>query len=163
MSDKRTYSEKLRDPRWQKRRLEIMQRDKFSCRKCCDDTSTLNVHHRWYERGKEPWESTDECLVTLCERCHAAETEERQAEEARLIRIMRRDFFVDGLRWICDAFHYTRFDCEPEVFAEALDLFLIDPANVQKIVDAWSLHKQDQAEALSEELSPRSHPNAETP
>ncbi|MGF6636791.1 HNH endonuclease [Paraburkholderia sp. MM6662-R1] len=66
------YAEKLRDPRWQRRRLEIMQRDNFACTECGDTESTLNVHHRRYIRGVEPWDCPTAMLVTLCERCHEA-------------------------------------------------------------------------------------------
>ena len=65
-----TYSEKLKDPRWQKRRLEIMQRDSFACCKCKDAASTLHVHHKEYRKGKAPWDYPDELLETLCFRCH---------------------------------------------------------------------------------------------
>jgi hypothetical protein len=65
-----TYSEKLKDPRWQKRRLEVMDRDKFTCRKCNEATKTLNVHHRYYRKGAAPWEYPIEALITLCEPCH---------------------------------------------------------------------------------------------
>jgi hypothetical protein len=67
----KTYTEKLKDPRWQKKRLEIMQADGFRCRKCRDDKSTLNVHHLIYEKGKSPWDYPRAMLVTLCETCHA--------------------------------------------------------------------------------------------
>lgn len=73
MDRKKVYSEKLRDPRWQKRRLEIFQRDEFSCQRCQDDKSTLHVHHRRYLAGHEPWEYEDCDLVTLCESCHSEE------------------------------------------------------------------------------------------
>src|SRR4051812_4429925 len=56
-----------RDPRWQKKRLEIMQRDEFSCRKCGNDQATLNVHHTFYSPGRDPWDYPDASLVTLCE------------------------------------------------------------------------------------------------
>ena len=65
-----TYAEKLKDPRWQKKRLEIMSRDKFTCQKCDDATKTLNVHHRYYFKGAMPWDYPDNALVTLCEPCH---------------------------------------------------------------------------------------------
>lgn len=65
-----TYAEKLRDPRWQRRRLEIMQRDGFKCRDCQDAGRTLNVHHLAYVKGWEPWDYGDEYLMTLCEKCH---------------------------------------------------------------------------------------------
>lgn len=64
------YADLLKDPRWQKKRLEVMERDKFTCRSCGDTKSTLNVHHAYYEKGKMPWEYPDESLVTWCEECH---------------------------------------------------------------------------------------------
>lgn len=73
-----TYSEKLKDPRWQKRRLEIMSRDDFTCRNCSDSTKTLNVDHKIYRKGLEPWEYSDEDLWTLCEDCHGDISRARQ-------------------------------------------------------------------------------------
>lgn len=65
-----TYSEKLRDPRWQKKRLDILSRDNFTCQ-CCGDTETeLNVHHKKYKKGKEPWDYPNNFLETLCKHCH---------------------------------------------------------------------------------------------
>lgn len=72
-----SYSEKLRDPRWQKMRLEVMQRDKFTCRVCNNSEKTLNVHHRFYRKGASPWDYEPSALVTLCEDCHAAVEAER--------------------------------------------------------------------------------------
>lgn len=70
-----TYAEKLKDPRWQRKRLEIMERDGFKCRRCGEKTKTLHVHHVAYLRGKAPWEHPDTGMLTLCEGCHAiAET-----------------------------------------------------------------------------------------
>jgi hypothetical protein len=65
-----TYSEKLKDPRWQKKRLEIFKRDKFTCQLCTDKENTLVVHHKKYINGKEPWDYKNEFLITLCEKCH---------------------------------------------------------------------------------------------
>lgn len=67
MSD---YWQKLKDPRWQAMRLRIMERDKFSCRDCKDEKSTLNVHHAFYRKGRDPWEYDESDLITLCETCH---------------------------------------------------------------------------------------------
>lgn len=64
----KTYSEKLKDPRWQRKRLEVMQRANWRCELCGDPLSTLHVHHLGYERGKEPWEHED--LACLCEHHH---------------------------------------------------------------------------------------------
>lgn len=73
---KRTYAEKLRDPRWQKKRLEILERDEWRCRRCGDPTKTLHVHHGYYEPGYEPWDYDSRTMWTLCEECH----ENTQAE-----------------------------------------------------------------------------------
>ena len=69
MSD---YWKKLQDPRWQKKRLEIMERDKFTCQGCFAKDKTLTVHHGYYEWGSEPWEYDDATLWTLCTDCHEA-------------------------------------------------------------------------------------------
>lgn len=83
-----TYGEKLRDPRWQKMRLEIMQRDEFCCQKCFDSSSTLNVHHRYYVAGAAPWEYPADALVTLCEDCHSQESEGRRESEGELLKAL---------------------------------------------------------------------------
>lgn len=69
-SFKSAYAEKLKDPRWQKRRLEILQRDDFACRDCEATDKTLHVHHCLYRQNLNPWEYRDDELRTLCEDCH---------------------------------------------------------------------------------------------
>ena len=64
------YADKLKDPRWQQRRLRILERDYWTCRQCGEASKHLHVHHRYYVPGKEPWEAPDEALMTLCEDCH---------------------------------------------------------------------------------------------
>lgn len=64
------YKEKLKDPRWIKRRREIMERDNHRCMICGEDMSMLNVHHLHYRNDAEPWEYNDSELATLCEDCH---------------------------------------------------------------------------------------------
>lgn len=70
---RKTYYEKLKDPRWQKKRLEIMERDDWTCQGCGKKEETLNIHHIKY--SKNPWESKDDELITLCESCHSELTE----------------------------------------------------------------------------------------
>lgn len=65
-----SYSDKLKDPRWQKKRLKIMERDNWKCYNCDDEESTLNIHHKKYIKGRDPWEYPDKLLVTVCEKCH---------------------------------------------------------------------------------------------
>jgi len=77
----KNYSEKLRDPRWQKIRLQVFERDDWTCQMCDDSEKTLAVHHKYYEKGKEPWEYPLDALITLCEDCHTEEYNERKEVE----------------------------------------------------------------------------------
>lgn len=63
------YLEKLKDPRWQKVRLKVFERDGFKCLACGRETETLHVHHLVYTDG-EPWDAPLENLETLCVDCH---------------------------------------------------------------------------------------------
>lgn len=76
-----SWASNLRDPRWQKKRLEIFERDGWRCRQCGDTASNLQVHHRQYTWGRAPWDYSSEDLVTLCETCHAHAT--NLAKEAK--------------------------------------------------------------------------------
>jgi len=69
MAKKLSYSEKLRDPRWQKKRLQVMERDDWECRLCGDGSTTLNIHHLSYHG--DPWDSPDDELICICEHCHS--------------------------------------------------------------------------------------------
>ena len=69
-----TYRDKLKDPRWQNKRLEILERDHFRCKWCHDDKKTLHVHHLAYVKDYEPWDYPENYLITLCEWCHEYES-----------------------------------------------------------------------------------------
>lgn len=75
MENKKTYSELLCSPLWQKKRLKIMERDDFTCQHCGCKERELQVHHRIYHKGAKPWEYDDSELITLCNQCHEVETE----------------------------------------------------------------------------------------
>lgn len=64
------YQQKLKDPRWQKKRLEVLAESGWQCSSCGDQESTLHVHHLVYVKGREPWEYENYELVVLCESCH---------------------------------------------------------------------------------------------
>lgn len=68
-----TYAEKLKDPRWQKKRLEIMERDEWTCQICGSKEKTMHTHHLIYIKGKEPWDYKDIALQCLCEECNEKE------------------------------------------------------------------------------------------
>lgn len=124
------YAAKLKHPRWQRRRLEILQRDNFACRFCGDASTTLHVHHLWYA-NVDPWEYPDSALLTLCEACHADETAELPDAAAALIRALKRaGATASAFNSLAQLFgeNFPPMDCEqwPE-FALAIDSLLDSP------------------------------------
>lgn len=84
----KTYSQLLKDPRWQKKRLDILNRDEFTCQMCGSTESTLHIHHITYHSGN-PWEISDDLLITLCADCHEHETEAVKHEIYELIKTLK--------------------------------------------------------------------------
>ena len=66
----RSYSDQYQDPRWQKKRLEVMERHGWKCQQCGTETKQLHVHHITYEDGKSVWEYDNVNFLCLCEQCH---------------------------------------------------------------------------------------------
>ncbi len=67
---KMTYTEQLKHPKWQKRRLEVLAHYDFACGHCSDSEKPLHVHHKLYVKGRMVWEYEDHHLIALCESCH---------------------------------------------------------------------------------------------
>lgn len=67
-----SYSELLKDPRWQKKRLECLDAAQWHCEDCGDGTATLHVHHPIYVKGRKPWEYAQDDLQVLCVNCHTS-------------------------------------------------------------------------------------------
>lgn len=73
MKKKLDYKEQLKSPKWQKKRLEIMQRDNFTCQICGETEKQLHVHHLTYLPGRNIWDYSAKHLITVCEECHEFE------------------------------------------------------------------------------------------
>lgn len=107
---KKTYSELLRDPRWQKKRLEVLEEKHWQCEACRETDTTLHVHHKHYVQGREPWDYEDDQLAVLCENCHSS----RHEADKRLHDLLARADVtgmpgcVDDLYWLIAGFlgHY---------------------------------------------------------
>ncbi len=67
---KNRYQRLLKSPKWQRRRLEVFERDAWCCQSCGATEDELHVHHFAYT-GKNPWDAPDADLVTVCAACHA--------------------------------------------------------------------------------------------
>ena len=65
-----TYKEQLLTIEWYQKRDTIKERDKNTCQMCMSKKD-LHVHHKKYIVGKLAWEYEDECLITVCNKCHS--------------------------------------------------------------------------------------------
>jgi hypothetical protein len=81
-----TYAEKLKDSRWQKKRLELLSAANWKCQAWdCENTQErpeLHVHHRFYKRNTAPWEYPDYAFRVLCENCHLVAQERMEHTHA---------------------------------------------------------------------------------
>lgn len=66
----REYVERLRDPRWQRMRLSVLERAGWRCEWCGTAKVNLQIHHGYYEREALPWDYPVEALYCLCDYCH---------------------------------------------------------------------------------------------
>ena len=120
----KSYSEKLKDPRWQKKRLEILNRDRFECQFCHEDKKTLHVHHLHYQNC-EPWESDNDFLITLCHECHELESTERRGAESDLLCFLKlKKLPYSNIRYISEALCKSDIDLRNEYQISALCEFL---------------------------------------
>lgn len=78
-NDMSDFFAKYKHPRWQQRRLEIFQRDGYTCQQCRATEKTLHVHHKIYRKNADPWDYSDTDLITLCEDCHETAGEHTKA------------------------------------------------------------------------------------
>lgn len=100
-----SYYLKLKDPRWQRKRLQILERDNFTCSYCGDQESELHVHHHYYDFGKEIWDYQNEALSTLCINCHQKETINTKNIKSSL-RLFKNERlrFINQILTCCTAF-----------------------------------------------------------
>lgn len=134
---KKSYSEKLKDPRWQKRRLAVLERDGWTCQNCGDTDSTLHVHHRWYEG--EPWDAPDEALETLCADCHQEEWECRPREEAFLIAVLKRHLRQEGVSALAHTLNeaFCSQACPPRTLIDAIYWLAENEKNLADLADRY--------------------------
>lgn len=100
MSHKLTYAQKLQDPRWKAKRIQILERDKYKCQWCGIRDALFDVHHHYYLAGREPWDYPDCSLVTLCRDCHSKYG--NKDETAKALYQMSEDIGFVFLMIICN-------------------------------------------------------------
>lgn len=98
------YERALKDPRWQKRRLEILNLADFACEDCHARDKTLEVHHEYYIKAfrLQPWRYPDDLLIALCETCHEFRQGREEALHIALARRLRRLNITEIEGWAWD-------------------------------------------------------------
>jgi hypothetical protein len=128
------YSDKLKDPRWQKKRLEIFERDGWACCNCGDKESMLAVHHLRYIPEREPWDYPSDILMTLCEDCHSIEYEMMgEAVDSLVEQVKDRRFLSADVMNLASGFNALRMVRPPEVMSTMLSWAMRDEEMMQEI------------------------------
>ena len=103
------WSKMLKHPKWQKMRLEVMERANFKCEKygCnypLDETNPLNVHHKYYDEENkwlEPWKYPRGSLQCLCERhhreAHGLQQTKQKKKEKTLKALNLQEIYYENL------------------------------------------------------------------
>jgi hypothetical protein len=71
-----SYSEKLKDQRWQRKRLQLLEEANWKCQRArCEslnpEKDSLHIHHKFYLRNTDPWDYPEHAYYVVCEKCHA--------------------------------------------------------------------------------------------
>jgi len=137
---KPSYYEQLKHPRWQKKRLQILERAGFKCEDCGSGERMLHVHHSYYEKGLPPWDYPDESLHCLCENCHKKAQDLQALLQRQIGKLDLSD--VDVLVGYAMGLESRSYPMVP------LDVFSYEVA--LGVGDAWALTAEEVIEALEE-------------
>ena len=132
-----SYAEKLKDPRWQKKRLEILEAAGWKCEflgvGLCNsgDNATLHVHHKCYKRNTDPWDYPSFVYSVLCDDCH--KWVQGAMEEVHLCIARNSNLF-----WLLDAISRKSKDKDTENFSRSLSVAIslgVELGDVARIVE----------------------------
>lgn len=137
------YVEKLKDPRWQKKRLKILERDDWTCQACSSSEKTLHVHHKVYLPSKEPWDIPENLLITLCEDCHDKEKEEMTASINVLIQTVKEKWLSGDVLDFAFAINNLECDRNPQDLIRALAEFFRARDTINMFIDHFLGDWQD--------------------
>ena len=133
------YSDLLQHPRWQKKRLEVLEAAEFRCEECGASDKTLHVHHIYYAKGKKPWEYHAAFLRCLCRDCHATAEAYREAVSIAIglmpgRKIVQTIGYTRGLLLAEGTFSDIFVDGDDELIGVA-DAVRLNAATVKSLLD----------------------------
>lgn len=137
---KPNYIQQLKDPRWQRKRLEMLEGSSWSCDECGCVDRTLHVHHKQYIKGRLAWEYSNYELAVLCEECHESEHASEKimktvlastntAENAALLGGFRND-----ADWIDQAAIEDCHECDALAFAAGFVAYLVHQLDISEML-----------------------------
>lgn len=148
---KSEWSEKLLDPRWQKKRLEMLSAAEWMCCKCYDSQATLHVHHLFYD-GREPWEYEEGEMTVLCDVCHQGEHEWRKDAEHELLQALRkRGFFAQSIFRIVNGFNNVNIYREEDVTASVIEWVMSNGSIFERLENQYFMWLHNELERIKKE------------
>jgi len=90
MTKSLNYSDQINSPKWQKKRLDILNLHGFKCEKCGNEDKQLHVHHTRYIKGRKAWEYDNDIFEVLCCDCH--EKEHKQVKEKQVVGVVSEKY-----------------------------------------------------------------------
>jgi len=140
------YAQKLKDPRWQKKRLKILERDEWTCQNCWSTTSSLAVHHKYYLNKTEPWDYLDDAFITLCEDCHDMEFIQKD-NDMDLMASIRLNFLSNEIFVLADGFYQAYIPRKDALWTTELIRWILTNSTLRSelIQRLWiDIHKDEQ-------------------
>lgn len=142
------YQEQLKDARWKRKRLKVLQYADHSCQICGAQNVSLQVHHSYYINGAMAWEYPDGSLVALCDDCHGKVIHGVKKTENNPVRSLDgKDVIMLSKRVLFDiktpvSILVIARKIQYEIFAQGFGIGISDIMTfVSKLIDAGALVK----------------------
>lgn len=141
-----SYSELLKDPRWQRLRLEMLSAANWRCVGCSSTEKTLHVHHVRYIKGRKPWEYATSELRVLCAECH----EQLHAMQEKFAEVLSAidPLLADTCVALLGGFLYAGLDTNDA--ARTLDQCAFRAGALARLVTGGSLDAEKRVAAILE-------------
>ena len=96
------HLQRLTDPRWIAKRLEILAVRGNDCEGCDAKGEVVHVHHGFYEGDRYPWNYPDDSLHVLCPTCHG-KAQALMVQMNRLLGTLTLEQYRDALEYVSRA------------------------------------------------------------
>lgn len=125
---KMTYSDQLKRPEWQRKRLEVLEAAGWQCQSCDAADKTLHVHHKQYIKGRSAWDYEISNFEALCENCHAESHHAKDLINAVLAALPSSHWHGAA----CLLIGWAEDSIPPELFETAYDAHLLESGSFAK-------------------------------